>query len=142
MKGFVATATVDIAATPERVWSALTEPDQIAAYMFGTEVTTDWVVGGPITWKGEYEGRSYEDKVEIVEIDPPRRLTVTHYSPLSGQPDVPDSYHTLRYELTGHDDGTRLSLAQDNNPTEQAAEHSRGNWESMLRGLKEFVERS
>jgi hypothetical protein len=35
-----------------------------------------------------------------------------------------------------------VTLEQDNNPTEEAAEHSRRNWELMLRGLKEYVEGS
>ena len=33
MAGYVATAQTDVAAAPERVWAALTEPEQIAAYM-------------------------------------------------------------------------------------------------------------
>lgn len=142
MKEIVATARIDVDAAPERVWAALTEPDQIQAYMFGSQVETTWTVGSPIVWKGEWNGKPYEDKGEIVEFEPGRRLTVTHFSPLAGQPDAPESYHTLTYELTARDGGTRLSLSQDNNPTEEAAEHSRGNWELMLRALKEYVERS
>jgi hypothetical protein len=37
---------------------------------------------------------------------------------------------------------TRVALSQDNNPTAEAAEHSRANWEKMLSGLKEVVETS
>jgi hypothetical protein len=43
-----------------------------------------------------------------------------------------------------HDPGrsrTLVSLAQDNNPTKQAREHSENNWSMMLAGLKKFVER-
>jgi len=36
MSGLMATAETDIAATPVRVWAALTAPDEIAAYMWGT----------------------------------------------------------------------------------------------------------
>jgi len=42
MNGIVATARIDIEAPASRVWTALTEPDQIAAYMFGSRVETDW----------------------------------------------------------------------------------------------------
>src|SRR5664280_2656220 len=62
MAGFTATAQTDVAATPERVWAALTKPEQIAAYMQGSRVTTTWHVGSSITWDGEYDGRSYQDK--------------------------------------------------------------------------------
>ena len=66
MAGYVATAQTDVAATPERVWAALTEPEQIATYMQGSKVTTTWEVGSPITWDGEYDGRAYQDKGEVL----------------------------------------------------------------------------
>jgi hypothetical protein len=43
--------------------------------------------------------------------------------------------------LSEERDGTHVSLAQDNNPTEAAREHSERNWRTMLEGLKRFVER-
>ena len=58
MPDHVATATIEIDASPDEVWTALTDPEQIAKYMFGSQVVTDWQPGSPIVWKGEYEGRS------------------------------------------------------------------------------------
>jgi uncharacterized protein YndB with AHSA1/START domain len=137
---YVATAAVEINASRSRVWSALTDPAQIEQYMFGARVQTDWERGSTIAWKGEYEGKAYEDKGKILEIEPERRLTVTHFSPLSGREDVPANYHTLTYELELRGDKTRVSLSQDNNGSAEEAEHSRANWEKMLTGLKEVVE--
>ena len=141
MDDYVATADTEISASPAQVWSALTDPEQIKKYMFGTDVETDWREGSPITWKGEYEGKAYEDKGEIVEVVPERRLKFTHFSPLSGQDDVPENYHTLTYEIEARLGKTHLSLSQDNNASAEEAEHSKGNWEMMLAGLKEVVER-
>jgi uncharacterized protein YndB with AHSA1/START domain len=140
MEDHVASATIEIAASPGEVWTALTDPEQIQKYMFGSHVVTDWQPGSPIVWKGEYEGKEYEDKGEIVEIEPEQRLKVTHFSPLSGQEDIPANYHTVLYELENHGRKTRVSLSQDNNSSEEAAEHSKANWEKMLAGLKEVVE--
>jgi uncharacterized protein YndB with AHSA1/START domain len=140
MAGHVASATIEIAAPPGEVWTALTDPEQIEKYMFGSQVMTDWQPGSPIVWKGEYEGKKYEDKGEIVEIEPERRLKVTHFSPLSGEEDIPANYHTVLYELENRGQKTRVSLSQDNNSSEEAAEHSKANWEKMLAGLKEVVE--
>lgn len=134
-------AQVEIDAPPARVWAALTDPDDIEKYMFGSKVETDWTVGSPIVWKGEYEGKRYEDKGEIIEIEPERRLEVTHFSPMSGQEDLPENYHTLTYELEGRGDRTHLSLRQDNNASAEEAARSQGNWEQMLQGLKEVVEK-
>jgi uncharacterized protein YndB with AHSA1/START domain len=138
----VATAEVEIAASPANVWAALTDPEQIKEYMFGSQVITDWKEGSPIVWKGEYDGKKYEDKGQIVEVEPQRRLKVTHFSPLSGQEDRPENYHTLLYELEERGGRTHVSLSQDNNPSKEAAEHSRENWEKMLVGLKQVVERT
>jgi len=141
MTHHVAIAETDIDAPRSEVWGALTDPDQIQKYMFGSRVETDWKPGSSIIWKGEYEGKEYEDKGEILEIEHERRLKLTHFSPMSGKADAPENYHTLVYELREHDGVTHVSLSQDNNPTEEAAEHSRANWEKMLSALKELVER-
>ena len=66
----VATARTEIEASPQEVWQALTDPALIGKYMFGTHVETDWKPGSPIVWKGEYEGKRYEDKGEIIDFDP------------------------------------------------------------------------
>lgn len=140
MAGHVAIAEADIRASRSKVWRALTDPDQIQKYMLGSRVETDWNPGSRITWTGEYEGKRYEDKGEVVEVEPERRLELTHFSPLSGDEDVPENYHTLVYELEERDGKTHVSLSQDNNKSEEAAEHSRANWGKMLAGLKEVVE--
>ena len=142
MADHVAKATVDIDASPTDVWTALTDPAKIEKYMFGSQVVTDWNQGSPIVWKGDYEGKSYEDKGEILEIEPPRRLEVTHFSPLSGEEDIPENYHRVLYELEERGAKTRVALTQDNNSSEEAAQHSSANWEKVLTGLKEVVESS
>jgi uncharacterized protein YndB with AHSA1/START domain len=103
---------------------------------------TDWKPGGRIVWRGEYEGKSYEDHGEILVFEPERRLEMTHFSPLNGEEDVPENYHVLAYELEEVGDATRVKLTQDNNPTPEAAERSQANWERMLAALKSVVEQS
>ena len=109
--------------------------------MADAQVVTDWKQGSPIRWKGEYEGKRYEDKGEIIETEPGRRLKVTHFSPLSGRDDRPENHHTVLYELEQRGGATHVSLSQDNNPSEAAAEHSRANWATILAGLKQLAER-
>jgi uncharacterized protein YndB with AHSA1/START domain len=141
MADYVATAETEISASPKKVWGVLTDPEEIKKFMFGAEVHTDWQQGSAITWQGEYEGKKYTDKGEILEIDPGRLLKVTHYSPLSGQEDVPENYHTLTYELDDRGTSTHLSLSQDNNGSQEEADHSRGMWEMLVKGVKEAAER-
>lgn len=140
MTGAIATAKTDIEATPDQVWAALTDPAQIKQYMFGSEVQTDWQVGSPIVWQGEYEGKRYEDKGEILEFEPGRRLSMTHFSAMSGAEDTPENYHTLTYELQDFVDRTHVTLSQDGNKSDEEVEHSTQNWETMLASLKKVVE--
>ncbi len=49
---FLAKATILIGAPKSKVWEALTKPDLIKQYLFGTQAITDWQVGSPITYKG------------------------------------------------------------------------------------------
>ncbi len=140
-KGLIANASTTISAPSADVWQALVTPAAIKEYMFGTTVTSDWVVGSPIVWKGEWQGRAYEDKGIILQVVPERVLEYSHFSPLAGVPDVPENYHIVTVELSPDGERTRVALSQDNNPTEQAREHSEKNWGMMLAALKQFLER-
>lgn len=114
----VARASVTVDASTEKVWESLVSPEQIKQYMFGTTVESDWREGGPITWKGEWEGKSYEDKGTILKLKPKEVLQYSHFSPLSGLPDQPENYHTVTIRLSEEGSQTRVSLEQDKNSTE------------------------
>ncbi|MGZ7042084.1 MAG: SRPBCC family protein, partial [Thermoanaerobaculia bacterium] len=101
MNDKIAKASTTINAPVDRVRDALVKPEIIKQYMFGTNVVSDFRKGSPIVWKGEWEGRKYEDKGKILEIEPRRLLKYTHFSPLTGEPDVPENYHTVTIELSG-----------------------------------------
>ena len=140
MPGIVATAEIDIPASPERVWKALTDPAEVKTWMFGTDLVTDWRVGSTITWKGEYQGNEYEDKGEVLTYDEPHVLAVSHFSPTTGQDDRPENYHTVTFTLTPDRDGTHVALTQDNNGSDEEAERSTANWSQALQGIKARVE--
>lgn len=137
---FVAMSTTLINAPVERVWSVITDPEATKEFMFGTEVDTDWAVGSPIVWRGTWEGKDYEDKGEILEFDPDHRLVTTHFSPLTGLPDVPENYHTVTWTVKKHGDGAKLTLTQDNNPTAEAAEQSESTWNKVVADVKKIAE--
>src|SRR5215471_13777937 len=63
-----------IETTPEKLWQALTDSDFTRRYWFDTEVRSNWKVGSPfaLVMNGEVT-----DTGEILEADPPRRLSYT-----------------------------------------------------------------
>lgn len=139
-KKFVAQVSIDIDAPPSKVWQALIDPRLIKQYLFGTDVSSDWQIGSPIIYRGVWEGKSYEDKGKILEIEPERLFVSTFWSALSGEADLPENYKTVRYELVPAGKGTQLTLTQDNNETKEEADHSEQNWKMVLEGLKKLLE--
>ena len=77
MTDIAAESSTTIDAPIEEVWRALTTPDVIKEWFFGVDTETDWRVGSPLIHRGEYQGKPYEDKGEIVRFDPPKRLVHT-----------------------------------------------------------------
>jgi uncharacterized protein YndB with AHSA1/START domain len=124
----------------ERVWEALTIPDQIVRWFFGVETLTDWTVGSPIVHRGEYQGRPYEDRGVILEFEPPKRLVHTHWSPVSALPDAPENYDRVSWELSEAAGGTKLTIRESNLASEEAKATSEQSWRLALAGLKEFIE--
>ena len=135
-----ARADIHVDASRERLWEALTDPDMIARFLFGSRVSTDWQQGSPIVYRGEWEGKPYEDKGTILEIAPGDRLVTSYYSPLSGKPDVPESYQTVSYLLADDGEGTRVTITQDGCADDAEAERMSGNWSMVLQSLKSVVE--
>lgn len=138
--GFVAEASTTIAASVQAVWAAITTPDTIKRFMFGTQVTSDWRPGSAIVWRGVYQGKAYEDHGTILALEPPHLLRYSHYSPLSGAPDTPENHHTVTYRLSDEHGATRVMLTQDQNANEQEQAHSSAQWTQMLAQLKAWVE--
>lgn len=136
----IAVFSVEIDAPVFKVWDALVDPATIRRYMLGAQVESDWKEGDSITWKGEWEGKAYEDKGTILKIEPYWILQYSHYSPLSGKPDTPDSYHNVLFELVENEGKTQLSVSQDHNQSEREMEYSQKMWEMMMQNLKELIE--
>jgi len=122
------------------VWKGITDPEIVKQYFFGTMQESDWKVGSPITWKGEWDGKAYEDKGKILEITPGEYLKYTYWSSMGGTEDKPESYANVTYILTEEEGKTILKITQDNNKDEASKEHSEKNWQMLFGALKEMLE--
>ena len=139
---FVAEKRITINASVDAVWQALTDPALVKQYLHGTNMETNWKVGSPITWKGEWKGKAYEDKGMVLAVEPKKLLRNTHWSPMGGSEDKPENYHTVTYELAEREGKTILTLKQDNNASQEEADTmAEKNWGPVLEGLKAVAEK-
>jgi uncharacterized protein YndB with AHSA1/START domain len=140
-KGLTAKTSITIHAPAAKVWEALTEPELIKQYLFGTEAISDWKVGSSIAYKGVWERKPYEDKGRILQLVPERLLQSTYWSSMGGLEDKPENYATVTYELEAKDNDTQLSVSVDNIATEKERDHTEKNWGMVLETMKKLLEK-
>jgi uncharacterized protein YndB with AHSA1/START domain len=140
MEPITLTTEVKFNAPAEKVWIGLTDPEIVKQYFFGTNVKTDWQLGSPIIWSGEWEGKSYEDHGTILEIEPGKHVKYSYWSSMSGTEDRPENYQNVTYDLDENHGVTTLTITQDNVKSEQAKEHSEQNWQWIFGELKKLIE--
>jgi uncharacterized protein YndB with AHSA1/START domain len=133
-----------VAAPPERVFQALTDPRQLLEWwgqkgMYrGTNWTTDLRVGGKWLCEGvgDSDGKPYQVNGEYVELDPPRLLAYTWVASWSGPLQT-----LVRWELTSEAGGTKVRLRHSGfavaPPAAQA--HYQG-WLRVTAWMQAFVE--
>lgn len=127
---------VEIATTPERLWQALTDPEDTRRYWYGALNVSDWQVGS------RWESRSPEGDVylegEIVEIDPPRRLVHTFHV-VDEQEAAADPPSRVEFEITPLGDRCRLTVTHTGRGP-ATMDYTSGGWETILGGLKTLLE--
>lgn len=142
--------SIEINATNEAVWSALTEPEKTKQYMFGCETVSTWQPGSDLLWRGNYEGQEMVFvKGKIVLIKPNQTLAYTVFDPNGTLADIPENYLTVTYTLQQIDKGTLLTVTQGDY-TKVAEGEKRYNesynngegWQPILIEIKKLVERN
>ena len=139
MKGLTVKQSIKLQASPSEVWSALTDPEKIKKYFWGTNTVSDWKVGSSIVFTGEWDGQPYQDKGTILEFIPEEKLVYNYWSSFSGIEDIPENYANITYQLTPQEDGTLLEITQDGIENEEKRAHSESSWKTVLENLKEVL---
>ena len=130
-----------IAAPPHKVWKAM----QGGAMFPGTKIDTDWKIGHPIVFNGEWQGKKFTDRGEIQTLSEDEELSFTHWSDNADTGKRPPSWHIVQYKLQPAGKSTRVTLSQFNEgektelDAKTKAEFEK-NWTMMLDGLKKTAE--
>src|SRR6201988_1425980 len=131
--------TIYIAATPERVWEALTSADFSRKYFFGNAVEIDLKVGGAYIVRTP-DG-SLHISGEVIECDPPRKLTVTFN--VNWPALIEKLGPTLvTYEIEQAGDAVRLTMSESHDRPLSAdiLRGGRQGWPAILSSLKSVLE--
>ena len=131
---------INFKSSRSKVWDALTNPEIIQEYLFGTEVISGWKEGSVMIFKGEWNGQSYQDKGKIISLENEKQLQYEYWSRFSGLEDRPENYSLISYELSEENGGTLLVLTQTGFATEQARSHSELSWHVVFDKMKEIIE--
>ena len=126
-------------ASAAEVWNALTDKESVKQYFLGTELNTDWKVGSPITFTGNWESQMYEDKGKILEIEKEKLLKYTHLSSFSGLPDPPENYSTVTYPLKPQKDSTVLTVTQEGFRDQKSHNDSKERWKMVISNLNKLL---
>jgi uncharacterized protein YndB with AHSA1/START domain len=139
-ENLTAKSKITIQAPPDQVWKALTTPALVKKYMMGADVSSDWKPGGPLIYRGTFQGKPFEERGIIRKLEPAKLLQVTNFSASSGKEDEPENYALVTWELQERGGATVVAVSQDGIGSEQGLESSKKNWTAILQGLKQTVE--
>jgi uncharacterized protein YndB with AHSA1/START domain len=135
------TRIIDIKATPEKVWAALTEADLVAQW-FGDACEFDATPGGTGYFGWTQHGRH---RVVVEHVDKPKTLVYRWARDADVDP-VPGNSTVVRFDLAELADGTRLTLLESGfeelAEPQSAHDDNTGGWKAELGELVEFVEAS
>ena len=131
--------SIYIATTPEKVWEALTTAEFSRKYFSGFAVEVDLRVGGAFVVRNP-DG-SVHISGEVIECDPPRKLTITWNVNWPGL--VEKLGVTLvTYQIEPSGEAVKLTLIQAHERTisDDILSGGRAGWPAILSGLKSLLE--
>jgi uncharacterized protein YndB with AHSA1/START domain len=137
-KNLKLTISEEMKAPAGKVWKALTDKETIKKFMWGTNASSDFKPGSPITFEGVYEGKEYHEKGTILEIEKDRLMKYTYLT--AGIEDKPENYSIITYQLSGTNGQTKMTVTQEGAKDQNSLEHSKEGWKMILGSLKKIVE--
>jgi uncharacterized protein YndB with AHSA1/START domain len=127
-----------IKTTPERLWQAITDPEQRSKYNFGLRQTSDWTPGSRYEAGHPANPGGLLGEGENLEVDPPRRLVQTMRALWSDEVKE-EGFSRVTWEIEPVGDSCRLVVTHDQ-LREGANEQLYGGWPMILSGLKTWLE--
>lgn len=132
---------IEIHAPASKTWLALTVPDLVKRWQYGSDLLTSWEPGTSIVFRNEWNGQVFEQKGTVIEFVPGRRLKYSLFFPRPDLQDIPENHFFMTYELTERDGVTSVLFRQeDPRPTPPDASSGADEGPDVLSFLKKLVE--
>jgi len=133
-------STIRIKAEPQKVWDALTKPELVKKWQYGSDLITDWIIGNEIRFETEWEGKIFKQWGKVLEISPNKLVKYNLFAPQPGLEDKPENYFIMKYLLTDENNGyTKLDIIQEDNRQNVTVEDNNDE-NPILKALKLLVE--
>ncbi len=132
-----------IKTTPERLWQAITDPEERARYSFGVETRSDWTPGSTYEAKAGWGTIAAEEPIDIsfgenLEVDPPNRL-VQSFNAMWADEVRSEPTSRVTWEIEPVGTSCRLTVTHDQ-LRDGANNQLYGGWPMLLSGLKTLIE--
>ena len=140
-KNLKVSKSIEVNSSADKIWDTLTNPEKIKIYLFGTETITDWKIGSPIIFQGEYDGNKYKDKGNVLENVRNETLKYNYWSGFSGLEDKPDNYYIVVYHIENiSDNRLKFTWTQEGFPNEEGKCHTEQSLNGILEQIKKLTE--
>jgi len=127
-----------IRTTPDKLWSALTDPEFQKQYWFGVHQETDWNVGSE--WKMIYDDGTVTDSGQVLEFDPPKRIVLRWRNEFKPELKA-EGESRCTYELEPLDGAVKLTITHTIDRAESKfIQAVSGGWPRILSNLKSLLE--
>ena len=133
--------SIDINASPLKVWEVLTNPEMIRQYFTGAETITNWEIGTEIVFIHWYDEKEFRNKGVILQFLPNQVLSYTYWTAFSNTDDKPENYTTITYTLEEANGKTKLSLLQANFKNRTWYEGLQTGWDMVLDKIRAIAEK-
>lgn len=130
-----------ISATPSVVFNMITNPDEITKYFPLDDVISTWEEGSEILYKGVVNNHAFTDYGIIDVIKPPHIFQYTYWSDNHGTQRLPENHLTIKYELTKHNNDTKLILVHSHLQNKDMYKLMNNSvWGNLLASMKSHIE--
>src|SRR5947209_11219178 len=88
-------STLVIKAPVQKVWDALTMPELVKQWQYGSDLITDWQQGSDIRFRTEWEGKVFEQWGKVLEVTPHQIIKYSLFAPRPGLEDKSENYFVM-----------------------------------------------